>query len=113
MHELSIVLSIVDIAEQEVHKAGARRVEHIELDIGVLAGVESSALDFAWQSAVQKTVLEKAQRTIHHVAGKARCSDCQREYQLESYYDPCPYCESPFHETLSGRELRVRSLTVT
>ena len=112
MHELSIVLSIVEIAEQQVKKAGAQVVECIELEIGDLAGVEPSALDFAWKSAVRKTVLDGAERTIHHIAGKARCSECQREYPLENHYDPCPHCQNPFHQILSGRELRVRALTV-
>ena len=38
MHELSIAKSIVEIAEAEVKKASAQRVEEIQLDIGRLAG---------------------------------------------------------------------------
>ena len=38
MHELSIVLSIVDIAEQQVALNDAQSVEEIELEIGQLAG---------------------------------------------------------------------------
>lgn len=113
MHELSIVMSIVRIAEQQVQQAGAQVVEEIELDIGELAGIEPSALDFAWEAAVRETVLAKARRTIHHIPGKARCAECEQEYRLNQYYDPCPYCQNPFHQILSGRELRVRALTVS
>lgn len=60
MHELSIVLSIVDIAEQQVALNDAQSVEEIELEIGQLAGVEWDALDFAWEAATKHTVLEKA-----------------------------------------------------
>ena len=67
MHELSIVLSIVDIADEQVRKTGARQVEQIDLDIGALSGVELDALDFAWDAGVKDTVLEKAQRNINRI----------------------------------------------
>ena len=40
MHELSVAMGIVKIAETETEKAGAREVEAIELEIGTLAGIE-------------------------------------------------------------------------
>ena len=46
MHELSIVLGIVDIADEQVRKAHARKVDSIDLDVGTLAGIEMEALDF-------------------------------------------------------------------
>ena len=40
MHELSIALGIVKIAEDETAKAKATSVTKIELEIGVLSGIE-------------------------------------------------------------------------
>ena len=40
MHELSIVMSIIDIAEQQAKKANAVWVDEIELDIGELSGMQ-------------------------------------------------------------------------
>ena len=62
MHELSIVMGIIKIAEVEAEKAGAKNVDLIELEIGNLAGVEIEALDFAWTEAVKHTILENAKR---------------------------------------------------
>lgn len=112
MHELSIVQSIVDIAEREVRKANAHTVESIELEIGELAGVEFAALDFAWDVAVQRTVLANAQRHVHRVTGKARCSDCHTEFIMQNLFDACPNCGQYFNEILAGKELKVRSLVV-
>jgi hydrogenase nickel incorporation protein HypA/HybF len=113
MHELSIVMSIVDIAEQQVRQAGARRVDSIELEIGDLAGIEPAALDFAWEAAVRDTVLATARREINHIPGRARCAECGQTYRLEHHYDPCPHCGNMLHQLLSGRELRVKALTVS
>ena len=59
MHELSIVMSIVDIVNQQAEASNASIVEKIEMDIGCLTTVEMNAFEFAWQQAVRDTSLEK------------------------------------------------------
>jgi len=113
MHELSIVLGIIDIAEQETKKAKAQKVDKIELEIGDLAGVEIDALEFAWSSAVKNTSLASAKRKIHHVPALAKCLDCNNHFTLNSNYDSCPECGSYFRDIIQGKELRVKSLIVS
>lgn len=112
MHELSIALSIVDIAEQEVKKNEAKEVVEIELEIGKLSGIEPYALDFAWDQAIINTVLEKAERKTQYIEARATCQDCGNEFNIENLYDECPVCKSYMKELKCGRELRVKSLTV-
>jgi hydrogenase nickel incorporation protein HypA/HybF len=112
MHELSIALSIIDIAEQEVKKNAAREVVEIELEVGRLSGVEPYALDFAWDQAILNTVLEKAERKTNYIEARAKCQECGLEFEIENVYDECPSCKSYLKELISGRELRVKSLTV-
>jgi len=113
MHELSIALSIVDIAEEEVRKAGAHQVERIELDIGSLSGVEIDALEFIWEEAVRASVLEKADRRINRIPGMARCVECDEKFEMKQLFDACPRCQQYFNDIIQGKELKVRSLTVT
>ena len=112
MHELSIVQSIIGIAEEQARKAGAQTVDAIELEIGDLAGIEWDALDFAWQAGVPHTVLANAERIIHRIPARARCSDCQNEFELPEWFAACPHCGETFSELIQGRELRVKSLVV-
>ena len=112
MHELSIALGIVKIAEEESRKANAKAVTSIELEIGTMAGIEMDSLDFAWPAAVKDTVLEHAKREIDLIPAKARCLECQTEYDLEHIYDTCPSCESYFKDIYQGKELRVKALEV-
>lgn len=113
MHELSIVMSIIGIAEKEASRANASQIEEIELDIGALSGVERASFDFAWTQATRHTILENAVRKINEINGSAHCSDCDAEFPIEHYYDPCPHCGSHLLAIQSGKELRVRSLTIT
>jgi hydrogenase nickel incorporation protein HypA/HybF len=112
MHELSIIASIVEIAEQHARQAGSVNVESIELEIGELAGVEWGALEFAWEAGTSNTVLENAKMQLTKVPGMARCLECYEEYPIEAFFDPCPSCGSFMNEILSGRELRVKALTI-
>ena len=113
MHELSIVMGIVDLASEQVRRAGRRQVDRIDLDIGSLAGVELDALDFAWQSAVRRTVLQDAERRINRIPGKARCLDCGAVFPVSELYEPCPRCGEYLTELVQGKELRVKSLVVS
>ncbi|MFZ9003538.1 MAG: hydrogenase maturation nickel metallochaperone HypA [Robiginitalea sp.] len=112
MHELSVAMGIVKIAETETQKAGAREVEAIELEIGTLAGIEFQALDFVWPVAVKDTILERAEKRVHVIKGRARCMDCDTVFEMTHFYDACPSCSSNLKAILQGKELRVKALEV-
>lgn len=111
MHELSIVMGIIDIAQKEIKKANLRKVETIEIDIGTLAGIEFEALDFAWQMAVDNTVLQNAERKINVIQAKAKCVSCGHIFNTNSVFDQCPKCNEFFTEIITGRELKVKAIT--
>jgi len=112
VHELSIVMSIVETATEKVRENHATEVESIDLVIGALAGVDNHALDFSWEVAVKDTVLEKAHRTIISIPGKARCSNCDVEFEIKEIFDPCPLCGDHLLQVLQGKELQIRSMTL-
>ena len=112
MHELSIAMGIVKIAEDETLKANADEVTKIELEVGVLSGVEVDSLEFVWSSAVKDSVLEKAALEITKISGKGKCAECDTEFDMENIYDVCPKCSSNFKGILQGKELRVKALEV-
>lgn len=113
MHEMSIAMSIVKIAEAKAREAHVTEFAAIELEIGTLAGVEFEALDFVWEVAVQKTVLERAEKRIKKIQAKALCMDCEKVYPLEFIHDNCPDCGSFRKTILQGKELRVKSLELS
>jgi hydrogenase nickel incorporation protein HypA/HybF len=110
MHELSIVMSIVETAEEKVKEHHAHSVEEIDLVIGDLSGVDSQALDFAWDSAVKNTVLQNARKNIIHMHGKAKCLECDCEFNIQDLFSQCPLCGEPLLQILQGRELQIKSM---
>ena len=112
MHELSIVMSIVDTVEKEREKQQADIVESIELDIGMISGVEMDAFYFAWDAGVSKTILEKTKLKINRPPAKAKCGDCGKTFVAVSSFDACPECGNPFCDVISGKELRIKRIIV-
>jgi hydrogenase nickel incorporation protein HypA/HybF len=110
MHELSIVMSIIETAEEQVKKHNATSVESIDLIIGNLSGVDYHALEFAWEAAAKNTVLESAIRNIARVTGRARCSQCDCEFELKEVYEGCPQCGQHLLHILQGKELQIQSM---
>lgn len=112
MHEFSIAISIIEIAEKEAKKTNSKIVSKLVLDIGTMAGIEFHALDMAMESAVKDTMLEKAKIIINKIQSKAKCNACKHEFEIQTSFDPCPKCGSFYHEILSGKELKVMKLVV-
>jgi hydrogenase nickel incorporation protein HypA/HybF len=112
MHEFSIAMNIVEIAEAEAAKANSNEVKELVLDVGTLSGIEFYALDAALEMAVKNTILEQAEITVNKIKAKAKCTECSSKFDINHVFDPCPKCGSLYHEVISGKELQVRSLVI-
>jgi len=112
MHELSIAMGIVEIAEREARKAGVTEIKAIDLEIGTLSGVEIESLNFAWPMAIEGSVLQNAEKRIHVIEAKAKCLECNTVYDLKNLFDACPKCGSHFKDVFQGKEMRVKSIEI-
>jgi hydrogenase nickel incorporation protein HypA/HybF len=70
MHELSIAMSILDIAHEEVERRGNPRVEAIHLRIGTLSGVVKEALLSAYELAAEQTPFAASKLVFEEVPGR-------------------------------------------
>lgn len=59
MHELSLAMSIADIAKKTALKESATIVREIEIEVGDLAGVDTSALSFSLDAVIARDILFK------------------------------------------------------
>jgi hydrogenase nickel incorporation protein HypA/HybF len=114
MHELSIVLSIIDEIGVESEARGLHDVEVVHLKVGVFSGVDSNALLFAWELACEGTPFARSRLDIESVPLVIHCAVCRQDCTPPSLYQLCcPECETPSETIVTGRELEVVSLEVT
>ena len=113
MHELSIAMSIVEMAEEESHDRGGVHVNAVYLKLGALAGVVKDALLSAYQLACEGTSLEGSRLVIEEIPIVAYCPKCLAARTLDSaQWFACPECKSSVSEVIHGRELQVVALEI-
>jgi len=113
MHEVSIALSLLDIAEENLKKAGGRKINSIRVRIGRASSVVPSALSFAFEAVKAGTSASEAGLIIDEVPLGFACSACKGAFETEEPYAlRCPSCGSPSLTVKSGYELEVVELDV-
>lgn len=112
MHELSIALSILDLAEEEAGRRSVR-IAAVHVKLGPLSGVVKEALVSAYELAREGTPLEEMELTIKDVPIIVHCSVCDADCTLSARQPLCCLaCGAPTNDIVSGRELEVTALEI-
>jgi hydrogenase nickel incorporation protein HypA/HybF len=113
MHELSIAISIVEMAEEEAGRRPGARVSAVHLKVGALAGVVGAALRSSFELACEGTELQGSRLVIEEVPVVVNCPRCMLRRTVDSVqWFVCPECKSPVSDVISGRELEVVALEI-
>jgi hydrogenase nickel incorporation protein HypA/HybF len=113
MHELSIAMSIVEMAEEEADQRGGARVNAVHLKLGALAGVVKDALLSSYELACEGTGLQGSRLVIEEIPVVVNCPQCLAPRTLDSLqWFVCPQCKGPVSEVIQGRELQVFALEI-
>ena len=108
MHELSIALSMIEMASEEAARRGSFHVAAIHLKLGALSGVVKDALTFSFEIACQGTALERSQLIIEDVPVTIHCSSCGEEHATNTIQDlRCPRCGGTETKVVRGKDLEV------
>jgi hydrogenase nickel incorporation protein HypA/HybF len=112
MHELSIAMSLVELAEEEADSRGVW-ISAIHLKLGVLSGVVKEALLSSFEMASENTALQGSRLVIEEVPVVVFCPNCKEQQPLNSIQlFSCPECNAPCSEILQGREIKVVALEI-
>jgi hydrogenase nickel incorporation protein HypA/HybF len=113
MHELSIAMSIVEMAEEESARHGGARVQVVHLRLGKLSGVVKEALLSSYEMACEATLLEGSQLLIEEIPVEVFCPNCEVARPVTSIqWFACPECGAPTPEVVHGKELEVVALEI-
>src|ERR1051326_5924167 len=82
MHELSIAMSLLDVAAEEAAKRGDAKVSAIHVRIGRLSGVEKKALVGAFEMAREQSDFPGCKLVIEEVPTVIFCAKCAAEREV-------------------------------
>ena len=110
MHEVSVMMSIMDTVSNAAKEENAEKVTKISLLIGKKSGVMVDSLRFAFDMVAADTVAKGAELEIEEVPFRGQCQSCGHEFTSEDFL-VCDECGG-FAKILSGQELSIKSIEV-
>jgi hydrogenase nickel incorporation protein HypA/HybF len=112
MHELSIALSIVELAQEEADQRGVQ-VDAVHLKLGALSGVVKEALLSCYEMACADTLLAGSRLVIEDAPVVIFCPSCLARRPLSSVQlFCCSECGKPSSEVVQGKELEIVALEI-
>lgn len=110
MHELSVVQSLVTMANEHAIRSGAVSVKYVTLEIGKMTGVIPHYISMYYPEVCEGTLLEGSELRIEETEALAFCRNCGNTYVLEGSKDVCPSCSSDNYEVIEGDKLILKEL---
>lgn len=112
VHEMSIAEGILDISLDTMRQHEGTIIHSVQLDVGLMSGVEPDALLFCWDAITQGSSAEGARLDINRIPITGQCLDCNTIFDVQNRIFICPNCESNIINIMGGRELQVTSIDI-
>jgi hydrogenase nickel incorporation protein HypA/HybF len=110
MHEFSLAQDVVEIAAREAEKHKVTRILELEIEVGVLSGVEPDTFQTALEMISEGTLISDTLIKIIRKPGKGICQTCHKEFEMKDRLTLCPGCDNFPSEISGGLEFRVISI---
>lgn len=112
MHEMGIVVSLVDMAVEHAERNHASKVHKVVLQVGSISGVVPRYLMGFYPLVVEGTMLEGSELEIEEVAASVFCTKCATTYDPCRTEMVCPKCGSEECDVIEGRGLMVKEIVI-
>ena len=112
MHELGIMMEVIDTVESRLEEESSCRVTRIVLQIGELSSVIPVYIEECYPAAVLGSSLENAELQIETIRATARCKSCNELFDLIPSKGICPACGCKELEPVQGREFLIKEIAI-
>ncbi|MFW9966215.1 MAG: hydrogenase maturation nickel metallochaperone HypA [Candidatus Thorarchaeota archaeon] len=123
MHEFSAACSIVDAAVQAAESHNVKKVNAVNVEVGEFTFLIPEQLEFNFEIASKKTILEGARLNVKKVRGRIKCQKCAHEGEAQLQDDipsqaaifapmKCPKCQSSATVITGGKDFVITNIEV-
>ncbi len=110
MHELGIMINVVNSIEKIAAENGVTKIETLVLQVGELSPVVPHYLEAVYPAAVDGTLLQDTKLEIEVVPGNALCKHCGKVFNLMGNKKMCPDCGDNDWQLISGTEFLIKEI---
>lgn len=113
MHELSILMEVVRIVEEQARKQNIDSVKGIVLQVGELSSVVPRFMEEYFPNVVDGNPMFKdTELEIETIPGIAKCQKCGTEFNVVENKGWCPNCGSFDKDLVCGDEFLIKEIYV-
>ena len=113
MHDLGIVLNVIDRVEEIAKENKVKKVTKLTLEIGEVSSIVPSYFSDCFEWAKKKTdYMKDTELEMIILEGLSYCRDCKKTYKTTEYSKKCPHCGSDDTYLVTGDEMRIKDIEV-
>ena len=113
MHELGIVVHVINQIEELAKKNNVKKVVELTLEVGEVSGVVEEYFVDAFNWAIKKTeFMKECKLNLIIIQGISYCEDCKKTYPTTEYGKECPYCHSGNTYLTTGKDVMIKDIKV-
>ena len=111
MHELGIVMNVLEQADAAAADYGAEKVLRVTMEVGEVSSVVPELFIDAFNWAKKKTrFLREAELEMIIIEGRTYCQSCDETYKTTEYGKKCPHCGSYETYLLTGDQVIIKDM---
>lgn len=113
MHELGIVMQVIDQVEKAAEENRVSKVLKLRMEVGEVSSVVPELFTDCFQWAKKKTVhMQEAELDMVILEAISYCQDCKQTYKTTAYARQCPHCGSGSTYLVTGNEINIKDIEV-
>lgn len=111
MHELGIVVHVIDQVEEAARENQVDRVTRVVLEVGEVSSIVPEYFTDCFQWAKKRTEhLKDAELELILLEGVSYCRGCRETYKTVEFGRQCPHCGSWDTYLLTGDEITIKEI---
>ena len=111
MHELGLVVYVIDAVEELAKENNLTQVASITLEVGEVSSVVPEFFTDCWEFSHQKSeLLKDTELRIEMLPAVTICNACEKTYSTLEFAKKCPHCGSDDTQLLRGNEFNIKEI---
>jgi hydrogenase nickel incorporation protein HypA/HybF len=113
MHEMTVVVNIVNTMDRYARINGIPEVKGVLFQVGALSGVIPHYVHECWLPAIDRSqFLKNSSVDIEEIPAIGRCNNCSNEFDIPENKGICSKCNVNEWTLISGKEVIIKEIYI-
>lgn len=110
MHELGLIVDVVDMVERIASEEKLSDIKKVVLDVGEMYFIVPSLMQSVYRAAAKGTRLEGSELVLNMIPATAQCLGCGSTFNPLQEDGICPACANSDYRVTAGKEFEIRQI---